>query len=193
MWCLAAIVTTIVIKYSSDGFQSMGLCTTNLCRSLWGVGLAAAIAVVAVYMAVRLHTLHTPTGLESSLRHYVGYALWATVQEIILQCFFVVRALRLMGNVTLAAMLSACLFSFAHLPNPVLSVITLILGMAACLFYLHYRNVWPLAVAHALLGTTIAITIPANVDHNMRVGVGYLTYVDRTVAASSHWTVNGRE
>jgi membrane protease YdiL (CAAX protease family) len=191
MWCLAAIITATVIAISFEGFQSMGLCTANLLRSLWGVGLAACLALAAVALAGRLHTLHTPATLGSTLRHFVGYALWATVQEIILQCFFAVRALRLMGNGTLAAVVSACLFSMAHLPNPVLAVITLVLGVAASLFYLHYRNVWPVAAAHALLGIAIAITIPANLDHNMRVGVSYLTYAQRTVASSSPWTIRG--
>ena len=31
-------------------------------------------------------------------------------------------------------------------------------------------------MAHAILGITIAITVPGPVDHNMRVGLGYLTY-----------------
>jgi len=184
MWCLAAIITAIVVANTFEGFHSMGLCTTNLRQSLWGVALAAGVAVAAVVLAYRLHTLHTPATLSSSMRHYIGYALWATLQEVILQCFFVVRALRLLGNVMMAAVFSACLFSIAHLPNPVLAVITLVCGLAACLFYLHYRNVWPLAAAHALLGIAIAITIPANLDHNMRVGVSYLTYVDQTAAAA---------
>jgi hypothetical protein len=31
-------------------------------------------------------------------------------------------------------------------------------------------------MAHAIMGIAIAITIPGPVDHNMRVGLGYLTY-----------------
>lgn len=185
MWCLASIVTVSVIAISFESFQSMGLCTANLLRSLWAVGLAACLALIAVALANRLHTLHTPATLASTARHFIGYALWATVQEIILQCFLVVRVFRLLRNVPLAAVVSAALFSVAHLPNPVLAVITLVFGVAACLLYLHYRNVWPLALAHALLGTAIAITIPADIDHNMRVGVGYLTYVDHNAMAAA--------
>lgn len=184
MWCIAAVITIAVLAISFEGLESMGMCKANLYRSLWGVGLAAGVAVAAVALADRLHTLHTPATLASSLRHYLGYALWATVQQIILQCFFLMRSLRLMGNATMAAVFSACLFSMAHLPNPVLSVITLVCGVAACLFFLHYRNVWPLAAAHALLGIAIAITVPVNLDHNMRVGIGYLTYVNQNVVAS---------
>ena len=31
-------------------------------------------------------------------------------------------------------------------------------------------------IAHAILGITVAITIPGPVVHNMRVGLGYVTY-----------------
>jgi len=31
-------------------------------------------------------------------------------------------------------------------------------------------------MAHAVLGITVAIAVPGPVDHNMRVGLGYLRY-----------------
>jgi hypothetical protein len=77
--------------------------------------------------------------------------------------------------------LTAGLFAVAHLPNPILTVITLFFGLASCYFYLYYRNLVPLALAHAILGISIGITIPGSLDHNMRVGISYLTYVDKTV------------
>jgi hypothetical protein len=52
----------------------------------------------------------------------------------------------------------------------------LVWGLAACLLFLCYRNLYPLALAHAIFGITIAITVPGPVDHNMRVGLGYLKY-----------------
>jgi membrane protease YdiL (CAAX protease family) len=73
-------------------------------------------------------------------------------------------------------LVAAGIFSAAHLPNPVLTPITLIWGLTACIVFLRYRNVYPLAAAHAILGITVAITIPGPVMHNMRVGLGYLTY-----------------
>jgi membrane protease YdiL (CAAX protease family) len=73
----------------------------------------------------------------------------------------------------------------AHLPNPILTVITLFFGLASCLFFIHYRNLVPLAIAHAILGICIGITIPGPVDHNMRVGISYLNYVDRTALSKA--------
>jgi membrane protease YdiL (CAAX protease family) len=71
---------------------------------------------------------------------------------------------------------AAFIFAAAHLPNPILTPITFLWGFAACLVFLRYRNLYPLALAHAILGITLAITIPGPVIHNMRVGLGYLTY-----------------
>ena len=62
------------------------------------------------------------------------------------------------------------------------------LGLTACLLYLRYRNLYPLMIAHAIFGIAIAITVPGPVDHNMRVGLGYLTYNRHMHAHGFHRT-----
>jgi membrane protease YdiL (CAAX protease family) len=181
LWALAAATLIYIWRASYEGLRPMGICTANLLNSMWGVALALAVAMAAVAIAGRFHTLHMPQTPLLFVRRYGAYAVWATVQQIILQCFFLSRSLRLLSNATAAAALSAVLFAVAHLPNPILTLITLIFGLASCLFFIRYRNLWPLAIAHAILGICIAITIPAPVVHNMRVGIGYLTYVDRSM------------
>jgi membrane protease YdiL (CAAX protease family) len=178
---LAAILIIAVIGMSYEGMRPMGLCTVNLVKSLWAVALAMTIALFAVWVAGRMHTLHVASSPWWALQHYGGYAIWAGLQQLILQCFFLSRSLRLMGNATAAAAISAGLFAVAHLPNPFLTLITLFCGLASCLFFLHYKNLWPLVVAHAILGICIAVTIPGSLDHNMRVGISYRTWVDGTV------------
>jgi hypothetical protein len=190
LWVLAAITTAYVAYLSFEGFNSMGLCTANLVRSLWAVAFAMAVSMVAVSVAGRFHTLHMPDTPLLFLRRYGLYVVWAAVQQIVLQWFFLSRSLRLLPDATSAAALTAGLFAVAHLPNPVLTLITLVFGLASCLFFLHYRNLVPLAIAHAILGICIAITIPGSIDHNMRVGISYLTYVDRT--ALSHTVLSSK-
>jgi len=75
-----------------------------------------------------------------------------------------------------AAAAAAIIFAIAHLPNPILTSVTLLWGFAACVVFLRYRNLYPLALAHAILGITLAISVPGPVVRNMRVGLGYLTY-----------------
>ncbi len=178
LWVIAAAIILYIAWLSFEGLRPMGLCTANLVRSLWAVAFAMSVAGIAVVFALRLHTLHMPETPLQFLRKYGLYVLWAAVQQIILQWFFLSRSLRLLPDATSAAAFTAGLFAIAHLPNPVLTLITLVFGLASCLFFLHYRNLVPLAIAHAILGISIGITVPGAIDHNMRVGIGYLTYIE---------------
>lgn len=185
MWTIAAVTAAAVITLSFEGRKSLGICTENLVQSLWAVAVSLVVAVAAILLASRMHTLHFPGGLHTTLGRFGLYVVWATVQELMLQCFFLTRSMRLFGNASAAVALTALMFAMAHLPNPVLTVITLLLGFAASFFFLHYKNLLPLAVAHAILGIAIAVTVPNSLDHNMRVGIGYFHYVDHAVLSQA--------
>ena len=43
---------------------------------------------------------------------------------------------------------------------------------------------YPLAIAHAIFGICVAVTIPGEVIHNMRVGLGYIRYKPHPVHLS---------
>ena len=105
----------------------------------------------------------------------MGYAIWAGVQQFLLQCFFLSRLLRLIPDQRNVVWVAAALFAVVHLPNPLLTVVTVPWGAAACLLFLRYRTIYALMIAHAIFGITVP-HIPGPVDHNMRVGLGYLTY-----------------
>jgi membrane protease YdiL (CAAX protease family) len=91
----------------------------------------------------------------------------------------------LLPDAKLAAVVAAAIFAVAHLPNPILVPVTLFWGFAACLLFVNYRNLYTLAMAHAILGITLGLTVPGPVDHNMRVGLGYLTYAHTHRAMTS--------
>jgi membrane protease YdiL (CAAX protease family) len=180
LWWVAVAAVAILTAASFDGLRAMGLRRANFFRSLWVVGMALAMAAIAVTLAGGLHTLHLPAGGPIGLiANYWAYALWACVQQFLLQCFFLSRLLRLLPNAKAAALAASAVFAAAHLPNPILTPITFVWGLFACLVFIRYRNLYPLALAHAILGIAIAITVPGAVDHNMRVGLGYLTYGHR--------------
>jgi membrane protease YdiL (CAAX protease family) len=176
LWWVAAAAVVAIASLSFEGLQAMGLRRENFFRSSWIVGLAMLVSGVAVILAVWLRTLHVPSTPLLFFETYVGYIIWTFVQQLLLQCFFLVRLLRLLLSARLAAIVAALIFAAAHLPNPILVPATLLWGLAACLLFLRYRNLYTLAIAHAILGVTLTITVPAAVHHNMRVGLGYLTY-----------------
>jgi len=103
------------------------------------------------------------------------YAIWALVQEFILQSVFYVRLESVFGSGR-AAPLAAFLFAIAHLPSPLLTALSFLGGLLFCEIFRRYRNVFPLGVVHAALGLTIAACLPDSVLHHMRVGIGYLAY-----------------
>lgn len=176
LWWAAVAAVVVITCISWDGLEAMGLRTADFFRSLWVVGVALAIAVAAALVAARFHTLRLPGSPLLFVKTYWAYAVWSGVQQFLLQCFFLARLVRVFPRPRQAAVAAAGLFALAHLPSPILASATIVWGIASCLIFLHYRNLYPLAIAHAIFGIAIAITIPGRVDHNMRVGWGYLIY-----------------
>jgi len=103
------------------------------------------------------------------------YGLWALEQQFILQSFFYVRMESLLGS-RRAVWGAALLFCLAHLPSPVLTLMSFIGGLFFCEMFRRYRNIFPLGMVHAALGLTIAACLPDSLLHHMRVGIGYLLY-----------------
>jgi hypothetical protein len=176
LWWVAVLAVFTIVCASFQGLNAAGMRAANFLRSFWVVGVALLLAAGAIVVAAMLHTLRLSRSPLLFFESYVAYAVWSGVQQFLLQCVFLWRMLRLLPARGQAAFAAAALFALAHLPNPILATVTVIWGVAACLIFLRYRNLWTLAIAHAILGITIAITVPGYVDHNMRVGLGYLTY-----------------
>jgi membrane protease YdiL (CAAX protease family) len=104
-----------------------------------------------------------------------GYAIWALMQQFMLQSFFFVRLESALGG-RRAVWAAALLFAIPHLPNALLTVLSFMGAVFFCEMFRRYRNLFPLGVVHAALGLTIAASLPDSVLHHMRVGLGYLTY-----------------
>ncbi|AXC11823.1 hypothetical protein ACPOL_2501 [Acidisarcina polymorpha] len=177
---LAAAIFIFAASWKSfDDWADIGLRTENLLQSIWIVVAAIAAAAIAVMVAEKLQTLRPWRGPFELIQRFWGYAIWAFAQQFLLQDFFLSRFRRLFKSKVLAVVLATGVFALAHLPNPILTVATVVWGFAACWLFLHYHNLIPLAIAHAVLGICIAITFLGNVTHNMRVGLGYLAYRPR--------------
>lgn len=154
----------------------LGLRTKNFLRSLWIAAAAALLSGLTIAIATHWHTLHAPPNIAAFTRSYIGYAIWAFVQQFLMMDFFLQRLLRVLSTPAYAILTTAGIFTVAHLPSPVLTPLTLIWGLVGCWHFLRYRNLYPLALAHAILGITIAVAIPAHITHGMRVGLGYFAY-----------------
>jgi membrane protease YdiL (CAAX protease family) len=175
-----ALVTILVITLlRRESLNTLGLGTRGLASSLWIIGLALGLAAITVWVASRLHTLHSLFGQAPLIAHVWGYLIWALMQQFLLQSYFLSRMLRLVPSRWQAVAITALLFSLAHIPNPVLVSLTLIWGVISCVFFLRYRNLYTLALTHCILGVCVAVTVPNHIHRHMRVGLGYLHYHQR--------------
>jgi len=156
--------------------ETHGLGLRGLWPSLWIVFAAIAIFLATIPLAARLHTLHPLYGVMPVGMHIAGYAVWALMQQFILQIYVLLRLLRMGIRRAPAVAFAALLFAIAHIPNPLLVAITLVWGAISCLLFLRYRNLYTIALAHGILGMCLAVTVPNSVHHHMRVGLGYLEW-----------------
>lgn len=156
--------------------SQLGLKFPNLTQSLWPAVIGVVAAGAMVEISLVSGSLHELYGHHSLQEHVVMYFIWAVVQQFILQSFFYVRVESRLGNTWRAVVVTAALFSLAHIPNPVLVPATFIAGIFFCAFFRKYRTIYPLAIAHAVLGLAVAVAIPDSILHHMRVGIAYLHY-----------------
>jgi membrane protease YdiL (CAAX protease family) len=183
LYLAAALWIFVTTLLSFPGWAAMGFRWRGFVASIWVVFAAFILAIAATLVAIHLNTLRHPLGPRGWLLTFGGYTVWSFAQQFMLQGYFLLRLLRILPRREGAALAAAGIFAAAHLPNPILTPITLAWGACACFVFLRCRNVYPLALAHAILGITVAVTIPGPVVHNMRVGLGYLRYHARAASA----------
>ena len=174
-WAALAWVVVATVR-SFDGWTAMGLRERGFLQSLWVAGVALLLAAIAIAISAHLHALHAPNGPFLFVRRFGLYAVWAMLQEFLLLDFFLLRLVRLLDSNIAAVVATAALFTVAHIPNLVLVPLVIVWGLVSCAVFLRNRNLYALGIAHAILGICVAVTVPSTADHNMRVGLGYLTY-----------------
>jgi len=169
---LAALFIVWFTLRDGHSLQELGMARPASGAVVMLVAGALMIGMIIAAGAV-MHSFGPPQPVP--WRRAWQYAIWALQQEFILQSFFYVRLESLLGS-RRAVWGAALLFSAAHLPSPVLTLLSFIGGWLFCAMFRRYRNIFPLGLVHATLGLTIAASLPDSLLHHMRVGLGYFLY-----------------
>jgi membrane protease YdiL (CAAX protease family) len=175
-WALVAILTVFVFALiDRPSIRRMGLALPTTMGATLGLAFSFA-SVIALVFLVHWSGGQIPANPTWPSLHLAWeYVAWALIQEFILQSFFFTRCEELFGS-SAAVWVSATLFAAAHLPSPILTTFTLIAGLFFCEMFRSYRSIYPIGIIHAILGLTVAVTMPDSLLHHMRVGIGYLRY-----------------
>jgi len=146
--------------------------------NLWRAALQAAL-VYGIFVAVLLATglalgasRHIPARLIS-LERLWSYFAFCLLQQVALNSFLNNRLQTVISRRWLTSLLAGAIFSALHWPNPVLVPLTFLGGTAMAWLFARERNIIPLAVGQALLGSMVAWAFPMSWHHALRVGPGY--------------------
>lgn len=116
--------------------------------------LVGTLAVALLFAAAgrRGAPLFTATMLGALLL----FIIWATVQQMLFQFYLLgrLRALLPTAPAPALAAVNGLLFGAVHLPDVELTVLTIVGGAVWSWYYLRNRSLGPIALSHAVLGTT---------------------------------------
>jgi hypothetical protein len=166
------IVGSFIVHH--DTAKTLGWRADNLApatrQALIAFGLMAA-ALIAIGFA-----LGQPTGLPPNLiswRRLWTYFAFCLLQQVALNSLVHNRMLSLIRNEYVAAGLTGVIFAACHWPNPVLVPLTLAGGAVMAWLFGRARNIIPLAIGQAILGSLVWWAFPLAWHHHLRVGPGY--------------------
>jgi len=180
IWALWYI--TRQVNKAAFSMRSLGLELRGVMRESWLLAATMALALAVLAVAYFSGSLHRLWGLRHPWLAVAAYACWCFVQEFMLQCFCL-RMLRSLVSRASSLLLSGVVFAVAHLPNPSLTFVTFFAGVAFTAIYASRKNLYVVALIHAVLGLTLAVSAPDAWFHQLRVGRDFLQG-SPTVAAS---------
>jgi len=152
---------------SAAGFAWLGYAVTRLVQDPraareWGfrrdtlpqATLAAAVILAAGGIA--LWIIGAARGMFALTPHLLAclatYPLWGIAQEWLILAMIVRNLERWIPSRAPLIATGALLFASLHVPDPLLVVATLLLGLVFVPLYLRWRNVIPLGITHGWLG-----------------------------------------
>lgn len=157
-----------------DTPKTLGWRSDNLWPATRQAAVAFAIlAVVLLAVGLALGTsIRLPPNL-ASLRRLWLYFAFCVLQQVALQSFLNNRLMRVISQRWLSSLLTGAIFGISHWPNPVLVPVTFVGGSVMAWLFARQRNVVPLAIGQAIVGSLVWACFPAELHHNLRVGPGY--------------------
>jgi membrane protease YdiL (CAAX protease family) len=175
-WAWLGFVVWMVASFAihRDTPSTLGWRADNL----WPATKRAAV-VFAILASLLLLTgivlrapWHVPEHLIK-LNRLWSYFAFCVLQQVALNSLLMNRMIFLVSRRWIAAGLTGVIFAACHWPNPVLVPITFIAGAVMAWLFARERNIIPLAVMQALLGTLAWWAFPLAWHHHLRVGPGY--------------------
>jgi hypothetical protein len=172
LFLLAFLIATFFVH--RDGWADLGFGSHGLISGIKVIaGPTAAFAVFLVAIGLMTGAFSEWTWTPDKLAGLGRYFAWCLLQQFGLQSFFTNRLDEIFERSNPAAWISGLIFACFHMPNPVLIPVTFLGGYVLSQIFIKHRNVIPLALAQAIVGSLLALILPVSWHHGLRVGPGY--------------------
>jgi membrane protease YdiL (CAAX protease family) len=177
LWMALLAITVLSHLARGERPRDLGLTLSGLRANAGKIlPLVLAIYLPLVLYGFARHLLVPLVPGKQSLVWFTAYLSWCAVQQYLAQSYFHRRLMSVIENPHRRSLVVGLMFGAAHIPNPILMVVTTLAGFVFAEVFALHRNIWPLALAHAAGGFLIAAISPPSLIHNMRVGPGYYFY-----------------
>jgi hypothetical protein len=181
-WIIFVIWLSVSFLLHRDTPKTLGWRADNLLPATKLAALViGAMAVGLVVIGFALRAAHgaaftvmprLPPNLISWHRLW-GYFAFCVLQQVALNSLVHNRMMSLVKNGRTSAALTGLIFGACHWPNPVLVPLTFMGGTAMAWLFGRHRNIIPLAIGQAILGSIIFWAFPIAWHHHLRVGPGF--------------------
>ena len=104
---------------------------------------------------------------------------WGFLQQYALQAFVLTRLRGTLGRPVTAAAIAAAIFALHHLPNPLLTLVTLLAGFVWCSLFQRRPNLFTLTVSHLALSLALSHSLSPKWTGGLRVGPGYFDFCEK--------------
>lgn len=173
-WIIFVVWLTASFLLHHDTAKTLGWRADNLWFATKQAVVAfAAMAAGLVAAGLLLGEPHRLPPNLVSLNRLWTYFAFCLLQQVALNSFINNRLLFLITNRWVSSLLAGAIFAACHWPNPVLVPLTFIGGSVMAWLFARHRNIIPLAVGQAILGSLAWWSFPVAWHHHLRVGPGY--------------------
>jgi hypothetical protein len=176
-WIVLMVWLVLSLVFHGDTPKTLGWRADNLGPATrQGLPVFIFCVVAAIPVGWWFGAFHNLPPHLIQVRHVLNYGAFCLLQQVALNSYMTNRLLYAFEARWSAALVAGAVFAALHWPNPVLVPLTFLGGVVMSWLFARERNIIPLAIGQAIVGTLIWWAFPVAWHHGMRVGPGYYTF-----------------